>query len=178
MQTKANDDMAQVKELLEKSWSMDTDAPAGIYEFVQKKWAKRPGFFTPFHSVSDFNVTLNTPMVGSLIGAFVFGLAAITAATAALASAYSLVFAAGSALFGQFETAKTALALSAIAALIAGTAALAAVALAITVTIAIPLSIAEIVTRSLLTVGSSVVNLFSASSAEETEERHLASCSM
>lgn len=184
MQIIENFNEEQLHALVAKLFSEDKatrDEACGRFKkFVYHSVPKAPGFFTPFQSVSDFSSTLMEPIVRPITVGFALGAMAIATAAAALTSVCSLVFAAGSALFGKSALAQSALGLSITAAIIAGIIPLIAAATAIIAAIALPLNLAAIVTRSLATVGSSAVNLFSASASsaeEKTEERDMACCS-
>jgi len=143
---------------------------------------RQPGFFTPYSSFVDFadqgaGIVIR-PIMALLGTAIVASIAAIAAATAV----GSLIFAGGAALFGQTDTATTALLISAAATLVACAAVVATIASAVATLFALPVALGQFVFRGISTVVSPLINCCVSHDEEQNLDRqfgeHLASMSI
>lgn len=136
------------------------------------------GFFHPYTELkgpSGLGNDLARPIVGPLVLGLVTSVAAIGIVLGTITAATSLLFASGASLAGLFmddakQIANKAFMITAGAAIIAATCAALSIAVVLFAAIAIPLSIARIVTRSAATAVSAVSNCFAKSENQIQED--------
>lgn len=126
------------------------------------------GFFKPYSGMGDFGKSLVEPVIFPLKQAFFTGFFAIVTAASAISAAACLIFAGGAALFGNKKLAETSLALSKACLILAGLATLATAALVLLAAVAFPVAVIKLVTRSVSTLVTPLVDC--CSSKEPTTE--------
>ncbi|BCA94812.1 hypothetical protein TUM19329_11730 [Legionella antarctica] len=116
----------------------------------------RPGFFTPYNSISDFDETLAAPVVAPAGFAIATGLLGVASALAASVCVTSFLAAGFAAALGKNGARDEALTVGVVSGIIALAAPLLAALSALTIVLSFLATTAYLVTRSAATVGSAI----------------------
>lgn len=141
-----------------------------VTNLTQKIFKERYGFFTPYKSVPDFIETLFSPVAVPVLLGIASGLFLTSSVIASVATLGAICTAAGAALFDDDDLLIGSLNVLSMAALTTGITALVGVALAFATVLSIPYTLAELVTRTVATIISPIVD---ACCSEESDESDL-----
>ncbi|MBI2786663.1 MAG: hypothetical protein HYX60_10370, partial [Legionella longbeachae] len=138
-------------------------------------YKKLPGFFTPYRSIGEFGLFLAAPVVTPIVLGLVAGIATITAAVSGIIAIGSLLVAGGAKGVGLCNenaknTANSALNLAMSAGVVAALGILVTVASAIITAVLLPLTIVALVTRSLASIATPIIDFFSSYNKSKEEQ--------